>query len=250
MASPFSETPESDTDTGRTGGSTSCGVPVALNDSSGYRAPQVRLAGRSSGALAIVSVPPEAMGTELRATIDRGGGIQHDPGVGSGPSLTVTAPPGVNPVGRRPISVTLSDAVDGTVPARAGGCGLTERATESRGMAEIARSRNRWLCRGKTPGDAVSRTIDSARPAFPESSASFRRGRSHPRTHRPTHRLTRSGSLPRVGEPERDSRRRARSRRTRTTTGTSGPLPDSIQSSDRPGPIRRSARCHGKRSRT
>jgi hypothetical protein len=84
------------------------GVPVALDNSPGYRPPTIRFTGRTSGTLATLSVPPDAHGTELRATVDWGHGVTTTELVD--PTLTVT---GAQP-GRRPVSITISDAVNGT----------------------------------------------------------------------------------------------------------------------------------------
>jgi beta-galactosidase GanA len=88
------------------------GVPVALDNSPGYRPPTIRFTGRTSGTLATLSVPPDAHGTELRATVDWGHGVTTTELID--PTLTVT---GAQP-GRRPVSITISDAVNGTTLAR------------------------------------------------------------------------------------------------------------------------------------
>jgi len=88
------------------------GVPVTLDNSPGYRPPTIRFTGRNSGTLATVSVPPDARGTELRATIDWGHGVTTTEPLDA--SLTVT---GAQP-GRRPQSITIIDAVNGTILAR------------------------------------------------------------------------------------------------------------------------------------
>jgi hypothetical protein len=90
------------------------GVPVTLDSSPGYRPPAIRFTGRNSGTLATVSVPPDALGTELRATIDWGHGVTTTEPLDAG--LTVT---GAQP-GRRPASITVTDAVNGTVLAISG----------------------------------------------------------------------------------------------------------------------------------
>jgi beta-galactosidase GanA len=87
------------------------GVPVALDNSPGYQPPTIRFTGHAGGALATVSVPPDARGTALRATVNWGHGVTTTEPLG--PTLTVT---GAQP-GRRPVSVTISDAVTGTVLA-------------------------------------------------------------------------------------------------------------------------------------
>ena len=83
------------------------GVPVTLDDSPGYQPPAIRFTGNG----ATVTVPPDAQGTELRATVDWGHGDVTTQLFGSGPSLAIAG-------ARRPVSVTVSDAVDGTVLAR------------------------------------------------------------------------------------------------------------------------------------
>ncbi|HEX4702421.1 MAG TPA: hypothetical protein VH352_09875, partial [Pseudonocardiaceae bacterium] len=85
------------------------GVPVALDNSPGYQPPAIRLTGRTSGTLATVSVPPDARGTELRATVDWGHGVTTTELLD--PTLTVT---GAQPH-RHPVSITISDAVNGTI---------------------------------------------------------------------------------------------------------------------------------------
>jgi beta-galactosidase GanA len=95
-------------------GTVAGGVPVTLDKSPGYQPPTIRLTGRNSGVLATVAAPPDALGTELRATVDWGHDvITTEP---LDPGLTVT---GAQP-GRRPVSVTVSDAVTGTILARQG----------------------------------------------------------------------------------------------------------------------------------
>ncbi len=88
------------------------GVPVAMDNSPGYQAPTIQLTGRTSGTLATVSVPPDAQGTELRATVDWGHGVTTTELLD--PTLTVT---GAQPH-RRPMSITISDAVNGTILTR------------------------------------------------------------------------------------------------------------------------------------
>jgi hypothetical protein len=87
------------------------GVPLVLDDSPGYRPPAIRLTGANSGVLATVSVPPDALGTELRATVDWGHALTTTEPLD--PAMTIT---GAQP-GRQPRRITLSDAVDGTVLA-------------------------------------------------------------------------------------------------------------------------------------
>jgi hypothetical protein len=88
------------------------GVPVALDNSPGYQPPTISFTGQTSGTLATLSVPPDARGTELRATVDWGHGVTTTALVD--PTLTVT---GAQP-GRRPVSIAISDAVNGTTLAR------------------------------------------------------------------------------------------------------------------------------------